>query len=501
LCRRCHNGAQQQQQQQQQQLEKMRTLEELDRSGDYITCRKSEQVIHKAFGERDISTSVIFKLRKDGLLSIPVDVSAEDGGRNMRTWAYHNTVIFRRGEIKLTITLPPVELGDGALGIYTDQELIDSPLDIPVDWQAAKLRFVAHHQHTIYMTDPASRWTDPAKPISTLNKLLTKLKCRLIDTEEGNQILSDLAAIKEAGKFIVRWDNRQISDVYNGEPHLFLRSCMSGHCKSWFEIYDDLQDADILKMAELTNSAGDHLGRALVWVGQNPNSLYLDRCYMPESNNGFDSDAIRAFEEFCKNEGIVKTVYERNKIPDLVHRNLTITLPRELEDYDYAPYIDSMFCHDGGKLRNYGRGESLQGTDGVNTCNSDRYVITHDGSRIDEDEAYWSDRHHEYYNEDDTILTEEHETEVSDDCVELSNYFYTPNRYYYKDSDSIVETEVGSVILVTDKAECRDGSIWHNSEGCTLSNGDFVLFEDYDDEQAKLDAAAAETKTTEETTV
>lgn len=325
-------------------------------------------------------------------------------------------------------------------------------------------------------SDDYSIWTDPGRPVAVINAMLKSFRLEPLSTDSSNALLAKIGNIHESAVYKCIWDPRSISQVYNEEPQSLNGSCMSGKPVGYFELYDHLQKLGRLKSISLRNGLNEHVGRALVWVGENPESLYLDRFYAPTPNGDHDPDCIQALKDFCQAEGITKTVWERNANNKLELEHVsTLAIPVDVgpEDFDHFPYVDSMKnWYSDDKIRNYHttarglscRGE-MQNTDGTSDFggseedeDSDDYVELHDGSMNLREDSIFIESIGDWYSENDV--------------VQLTLFFYGDPRWWPLD-DSVEDFE-GDWIKSDDAIEMHDGRFVHMSHARELYDGQYT---------------------------
>jgi hypothetical protein len=327
------------------------------------------------------------------------------------------------------------------------------------------------------------------RPIATINTLLKGYGLPLLDTMAGNEMLAKIATYLNGERVVVSWLDGPISDLYSLETgRQNFSSCMKGCNANYFELYDDLQRAGRLRMllvhkASNTDS-GEHIGRALVWCGQNPDDLYLDRIYCPTSSTSSDPrpDIVEAIAYFCKAEGIVKAVFDQTSrlIPTLPLTALRVRCDNY--EYDAYPYVDSLryLYHDGWISTSSARGEYhivLNQTDGryedQDDDDQEDLVACADGEEYPESETRYSDARGDHYHEDQVSWVDSANSYVPDDNIVRIN-----GTDYDREQDDIVELHDGDYALVQDVVELHDGDYALLDDAVELPNGDFVLRED-----------------------
>jgi hypothetical protein len=313
------------------------------------------------------------------------------------------------------------------------------------------------------------------RPVATINTMLKGYGLPQIDTQTGNEMLAEIAVAALDEMVVVSWLEGSISELYAFESsdRQTFSSCMKGQDSDYFEIYDDLQRAGILRMLLVHRASGvscpstgrsEHIGRALVWFGQNPSDIYLDRIYCPSATSSSDPrpDIIKAIGDFCGAENITKAVFDQTSrlIP-----SLTLTALRVPCNFYYNayPYVDSLryLYNDGWLSTSSSRGYTcrvLDNTDG-------RYAGSEDeddeedtiecacGGWYPESEVCYSSARDEHYYEGDVSWVSTSSTYIPNaDIVNINGQSYDSER------DDVVELHDGNYALLEDVVELHDGN-------------------------------------------
>ena len=339
------------------------------------------------------------------------------------------------------------------------------------------------------------------RPIATINTLLKGYGLPLLDTLAGNEMLAKISTYLNGERVVVSWLDDPISELYSNETgRQTYPSCMKGCDANYFELYDDLQSAGRLRMLLVHKSSntdsGDHIGRALVWCGQNPDDLYLDRIYCPTSPTSSDPrpDIVEAIANFCKAEGIAKAVFDQTSrlIPALSLTALRVRCNNY--EYDAYPYVDSLryLYHDGWISTSSARGEYhliLNQTDGRHEDQDEQedLVVCACGNQYPESETRYSDARREHYHEDEVSWVDTANSFIpDDDIVRINRTAYDRERddvVELHDGDyalyeDVVELHDGSYALIDDTNELHDGSYALTSDTVLLHDGAYALLED-----------------------
>ena len=420
------------------------------------------------------------------LLSHTLEVRENYGTISCMT--YHEMVKLSYRSLLMTLQLPPIMSSGKQIDSYVlDLESLDrharaANVPLPFDPLTEKgLKFLDRSVNSVYCSDLEARFTDPKRIVSCVNAFLKFISQDGLDQSTTNPMLMKIEAAYAQQAYHCEFisDDDLISEIYHNEAGASTTrytSCMAGKSTSYFEMYDDLQQHKRLTLIHLMNGKGEWKGRALCWIGSNPDDFYLDRIYVPESNGYQIQDAVEAFRVFCSANNIRKSVFTKTADSiGLEHKSISIELPKELRYYDSYPYADSMYrvCSD-GKLRNHSNYPSgvyltteLHNTDG--TIDNDEIVYLHDGTRCHIDNACYVERYSEYYNEDECVYTRAGDNELTRDCYELDRSYYDRNAWAYE--DDCVETHDGEFILTDDAIELHDGAFAHTDEVTALEDG------------------------------
>jgi len=337
--------------------------------------------------------------------------------------------------------------------------------------------------------DIGAEWSTPAKIIRTANAFAKRLGFHPMDLTVADSVLARIEAVLLASRVDVDWYAGEISSLYHDHPvsdGVPYTSCMAGRPRAYFEIYDVMQDAGMLRAIEISRK-GVHIGRALVWFGTNPDSIYLDRIYAPDSRSTFESGITEAIAEFCRTHHITKAVFSQTatRIPGLVFvDNLKLELPHGLTctDFGFFPYVDSLrYCGEDGWISQRQRdgvtmdSQSGCGGTGITPCryeddDDEDMVELHCGQMVRRELAV--ETYDGYYG----LRTE---------CVEMHNGDYAlrgdttrlTNGEYALDEDA-VELHDGGFILFEDAVCLYNGDYAESHEAFELHNGGYALEED-----------------------
>lgn len=324
------------------------------------------------------------------------------------------------------------------------------------------------------------------RPVATINAMLKGYGLPQLDTLAGNDMLARIAAAADDERAVVSWLEYPISELYSREDLAYQKfpSCMKGSPSGFFEMYDELQDAGRLRMLLVHKASspdsGTHIGRALVWFGENPADSYIDRIYCDSSPTSSDPHptVIQAIADFCKAEGIAKTVFEQTSrlIPWLAHTSLRVKCSFHFNHY---PYVDSLrYLYDDGWL-------STSSSRGYDCRILDQTDGTYDGADEDDQEEEIECACGNWYPESDTqysIARDEryHESDVS--WLDTASSFI-PNEdivligrvAYDRESDDVVELHDGDYALTDDVVCLRGGGYALCDDAVELPDGGYVL--------------------------
>jgi hypothetical protein len=327
------------------------------------------------------------------------------------------------------------------------------------------------------------------RPVATINTMLKGFGLPQLDTLAGNDMLAKVAAAVNDERAVVSWLEAPISELYSNESSSYQRftSCMKGESPETFEIYDELQEAGRLRMLLVHKASrpesGTHIGRALVWVGANPDDSYIDRIYCESAANSSDPNPMvaQAISDFCKAEGIGKTVYEQTArvIPFLTHTTLRV---KSNFYFDRYPYVDSLrYLYDDGWLStSSSRGYDcriLNQTDGMyegqGQDDEDDLILCACGSYYPEDETRYSNSRGETYHNDDVSWVSTSDGFIPDDDIVSIN-----GTDYDRERDDVVELHDGDYALHDDAIELHDGDYALIEDAVLLHDGAYALERD-----------------------
>lgn len=322
------------------------------------------------------------------------------------------------------------------------------------------------------------------RPIATINALLKGYNLPTLDTTAGNDLLGAISAAAKGEEVVVSWLEGRISHLYCEECYRQnFTSCMKGGDSDWFTIYDDLQRKGTLRMLLVhkgdETDEGHHVGRALVWSGENPADHYIDRIYCESSSSSSDPrpDIVAAISEFCKAEGITKTVYDQTErlIPWLTKTGLRV---KSHFDYDHYPYVDSLrYLYDDGWMstssdRGYDMRE-LNSTDGDyegHDSDDEEYITCHNGESYPESHVLYSEERDAHYHQEEVRYVNSSNSYIPrEDIVHIGNEAYDCHR------DDVIMLPNCDHALIDDVVLLRDGDCALCEDAVELPDGDYVL--------------------------
>jgi hypothetical protein len=359
------------------------------------------------------------------------------------------------------------------------------------------LRVKRNYTTGVGSTDRIATWSAHGRPVATLNRWLKRFSVPTLDTTQGNELLAAIDDVLQEHKACCAWAEGGIGRFYSAHASTLYVSCMAGADEDWFGLYDHMQSRGQLKLLNITRDGG-HIGRALVWFGSNPDDKYLDRVYAPPYRDSFEPDVIRAVQEFCREEGIAKTVFEQTAerigLPHV--GGFSIETGANPYDFGYYPYVDSLryFGHDGRlRARNSHNCIVLDRTNGGPNEDEDEdenenYVTLENGDSVLEDDACHSDVFNGWYGRGDATWSDLHDDWIPDDnLVELHDGTYTHDRNYDVHelhdgrcalADDCVKLHDGSYALTDDCVQLHDGSYALTDDCVQLHDGSYALADD-----------------------
>lgn len=312
------------------------------------------------------------------------------------------------------------------------------------------------------------------KPITELNNWLKSFGIPPI-TDMGvcNRLLCRLEEERQKMQIRVEFTDRDISDVYHTEGK-DIGSCMSAEPRSFFEIYDELQNKGKLKMMVIYR--GDEFyGRGLVWCDED--QLYADRVYCAKVNSEFPSLAIKAVRDFHEANGIEKCVYDNNCFTTCLQKvGLTIRGLKDHDYYEHVPYADSLcYFYECGMLSTSaekgGFYVTLNTTDGM----MEHIVETYNGENHNRDECTYSEWYGDYIYDGDSQETDYNGRIYDCDVCELfdGQTCHEDNAELCYDGSYVYNDE--AVRITTG---LHNGSFGHEDNTIELHSGDFCSTED-----------------------
>ena len=423
------------------------------------------------------------------LLSLADEVARDHYGQlsSNRDWL-HAELLVEGVRFDVKHPLPQDELGTSTYTLVSDTNTPDGLRTFFREVRGGKehplfstngLRVRRSYTASVGSTDRTATWPTHGRPVATLNKWLKRFAVPTLDTTQGNALLAQIDDVLQEQRAQCAWAEGGIGRFYYTHASVPYSSCMAGACEDWFGLYDHMQSRGRLKLLELTRD-GQHIGRALVWFGSNPDDLYLDRVYAPPYRDSFEPDVVQAIKEFCAAEGITKTVFaqtaERIGLPYV--GGFTIEVGAQPHDFSYYPYVDSLryFGHD-GRLRMGGSHSCIvldQTNGGPNEEDDEGYVTLEGGGRVPEEDARHSNLFGEWYHYEDCTWSDLHGDWIPDDqLVELHCGTYT-----YCDNDELVRLHDGNYALRDDCEQLHDGEYALIKDAQELHDGEYALIED-----------------------
>jgi hypothetical protein len=374
-------------------------------------------------------------------LSFPLDLSREGGYlKASRRWLEVSVIL--KG-VHAIISYP-LRIDDKGYSDFEEsypdniEELVKSlhhhrprkPLPFPVDDEKSPVVFRRVRRVERASEEEDAEWTAPARPAAAINTMLKRMGYAPLDTPESNGLLAQLDELLLQFVASVRWLDGRPSWVYHNDSCSAYSSCMSGEPEEWFELYDSFYNDGRLRVLGIFRG-GERIGRALVWTGENPADLYLDRVYAPGNRSTFDSDVVKAVKAFCQAEGIAKTCFNQTaEWFDLTMVNkLKLRVPHERgpDYFDRVPYVDSMYRFgNNGWLYNYA----------PNITGGYRIMQSTNGRFDDSDEDEGADNDDRTYVDNGPGSGDYHD---SDDCCWVMRLDETWLRYYCTYSDHLDE--------------------------------------------------------------
>lgn len=422
------------------------------------------------------------KVADDLKMSFPLDMCRDSYLKAFRRWM--EVTVLLQG-LHTTVSYP-LRLTDDGSTDYNESypesvgELVKSlhhhrprkPLPFPVDDEKTPVVFVKCKRIEVMSDNEMAEWTTPARPASAINTMLKRMGYEPLETADSNALLAKVDELLLRFVTSVEWLDDLPSRFYNQDSCCEYSSCMKGESTDYFELYDSFFNDKRLRLIGIFR--GDtRVGRALVWTGENPADLYLDRVYAPGNRSTFDPDIVKAVKEFCVAEGITKACFDQTAqwfgLTMVGKLKLRVPQGRGPDWFGRVPYVDSMrfFGHD-GYLRNYeGRNIPHRTMDNTNghfsgddSDGEEGVMVTGgpgEGDYHDEDEICWVER-----------LSE---TWLREYCA------YSDHLDDYIPDSKSVETYDGHLIWKEDAVALFDGD-WAedgDSDLTLLSNGEYAV--------------------------
>lgn len=422
------------------------------------------------------------KVTDDLKMSFPLELTRDGYLMAARRWT--EVTVLLKG-VRTTVSYP-LRLTDYGCTDYdysypgSVEELVESlhhhrprkPLPFPVDDEKSPVVFVKSKRVEVMSdNEEMAEWTTPARPASAINTMLKRMGYEPLETAASNALLAKVDELLLQFVTSVEWLDDLPSHFYNQDRCGEYSSCMKGEPTEYFELYDSFFNDKRLRLIGIFRGT-TRVGRALVWTGENPADLYLDRVYAPGNRSTFDPDIVKAVKEFCASEGIAKTCFDQTAqwfgLEMVGKLKLRVPQSHGPDWFDRVPYVDSMryFGYD-GFLRNYeGRNiphRTMYNTNGRFSGEEDEEdgtLVTGGpgaGDYRDEDETCWVER-----------LSETWLREYCTYSEHLDDYI--------PDSES-VETYDGKLIWKEDAVALFDGD-WAedgDSDLVLLSNGEYAV--------------------------
>jgi hypothetical protein len=218
----------------------------------------------------------------------------------------------------------------------------------------------------------------------------------------------------------------------------------------------------------------------LVWVGENPADSYIDRIYCESSPSSSDPHpmVVQAIADFCKAEGIAKTVFGQTSrlIPWLTDTSLRVKCNFHFDRY---PYVDSLryLYADGWLSTSSSRGydcrilDQTDGTyDGADEDELEEEIQCACGNWYPESATQYSRAREEHYHESDVSWVPTASSYIpNDDIVMIGRAAYDC------ESDDVFELHNGDYALRDDVVFLRCGDYALCDDAVELPDGDYVL--------------------------
>lgn len=239
------------------------------------------------------------------------------------------------------------------------------------------------------------------------------------------------------GQEIIQWYRGSRYASYNTGS--LSSSCMRYNaCQEYLNIYDQ----NGIRMIIVTDQEKKLVGRAIIWDKSIWNKKYFDDCSaIVDRIYGTDS-TIEMVKNYCKKQGYVFKYrqsyddplgfcYMENGELKSVEKRVRMNINT---DFDYYPFMDTMYRLEDGCLKNHGNGDKLRETDG--NSQSDIMNCESCGNDIDEDCA-------NYVNGDSYCTECSVYSEYSDECYLRDDACWSERDqdYYWYDDATYCEYE------------------------------------------------------------
>lgn len=235
-------------------------------------------------------------------------------------------------------------------------------------------------------------------------------------------------------------------DTYHPNAGTLNNSCMKKPaCQRYLDVY--VNNPETVRMLIAVDSDDKLIGRALLWTTVK-GEKFMDRVY------GNDQ-TIQAFLEHARDNGFYHKRYQNHSSADHVlnsagnEADIQLMVYLDTSNCDYLPYMDTFKYTDDpddGHFNNIEGEYVLENIDGA-WPTQHNYVTTICGTRVHEEDARWSEYHHEWYLEDDVVWSNYHNSYIEyEQCIILND------EYYMSDAECIVHSEYEDEYIHVDDA-------------------------------------------------